>query len=65
MFASMINSSKMSTLIHWRSSHYAVTHTCNENSVHIQERSPNLVSDFLYHKELLSYGSAVAQWKSA
>ena len=43
--------------LHWRSSHYAVTHVRNKNS-YIQGRSPNVVkSYFPYHKELLLKGA--------
>ena len=34
----------------WRSSHYAVTHVCNENSKHSREVA---LCDFPYHKEML------------
>ena len=47
---------------HWRSSHYAITHVHNKNS-NIQGRSPNVVSDFPYHKELLLKEEILSLWE--
>ena len=53
----------MSIWIYWRSSHYTVTHMLNENSVHIQGRSPDVVSDFPYHKKLLFEERIYSLWE--
>ena len=57
-------STSQNNLIHWRSSHYAVTHVHNKKNSHIQGRSPNVEkSDFPYHKELPLKERISSLWK--